>query len=128
MVVCLVLSFLMVLRSFDFAVIDPGESNCFDECLELDISNDSPETYEKREPWPLSFADGPWISYDLTNEKRSLSKSQDWGKRNAASRPLRLGKRPSNNRMFLRRNFYFDMVNPMTIRGTFKTLKPYSFF
>merc|ERR1719318_1215492 len=62
---------------------------------------------EDKIPWPLVYSLG----------KRSLSGTQDWGKRSAPARPLRLGKR----------SFHVDRMIP--IQGEkFKIRKPHSLF
>ena len=58
-------------------------------------------------PWPLIYSMG----------KRSLSGTQDWGKRAAPARPLRLGKR----------NFQIRKMNP-AFRDTLQSLKPHTMF
>ena len=62
---------------------------------------------EDKIPWPLVYSLG----------KRSLSGTQDWGKRSAPARPLRLGKR----------GFKIENLNP-AYGGKYNILKPHSLF
>ena len=94
-----------VLPSFGFAVKEEGGSNF--------NYTDSEEAFEAEIPWPLILHMGKRPQQD----KRSLSGTQDWGKRSASARPLRMGKR----------NFHFDRVIPVK-GGKFKIWKPHSLF
>ena len=57
------------------------------------------------DPWPQYFAEGYFGKRinELKHEKRSISGTQDWGKRSSASRPLRMGKR----------KYYFNKWSPI---------------
>ena len=92
-----------VLPSFEFALGEEGGSNF----------KDLEEAFETEIPWPLILHMGKRPQQD----KRSLSGTQDWGKRSAPARPLRMGKR----------NFHFDRVIPVK-GGKFKIWKPHSLF
>ena len=94
-----------VLPSFEFAVGEEGGSNL--------NYKDLKEAFETEIPWPLIFHMGKGPQQD----KRSLSGTQDWGKRSAPARPLIMGKR----------NFHFDRVIPIK-GGKFKIWKPHSLF
>merc|ERR1719206_496335 len=63
---------------------------------------------------PLIYSLGKMSS---VKEKRSLSGTQDWGKRSGPARPLRLGKR----------SFKITNMNP-AFRGLLNSLRPYSYF
>jgi hypothetical protein len=102
----LLLLLMVVLPSFSFAVEEEGGSNLFDY-------KDLEEAFEADIPWPLIFYMGKRPKQD----KRSLSGTQDWGKRSVSTRPLRMGKR----------NFHFDRVIPVK-GGKFKIRKPHSLF
>ena len=92
-----------VLPSFEFAVEEEGGSNF--------NYKDTEEAFEAEIPWPLILHVGKRPQQD----KRSLSGTQDWGKRSAQVRPLRMGKRI----------FHFDRM--IYIKGgKYKILKPHS--
>ena len=59
----------------------------------------------------------PWLLIYSMGKKRSVSGTQDWGKRSGPARPLRLGKR----------GFKITNMNP-EFRGLRNNLKPHSFF
>ena len=93
------------LPCFGFTVEEEGGSNFNYSDLE--------EALEAEIPWPLIFHMGKRPQQD----KRSLSGTQDWGKRSAPARPLRMGKR----------NVHSHRVNPIQ-GGRFKIRKPHSLF
>ena len=95
----------VALPSFGFAVPFEDGSNFNYKYLE--------EAFEEEIPWPLIFHMGKRPQQD----KRSLSGTQDWGKKSAPARPLIMGKR----------HFHFDRVIPIK-GGKFKIWKPHSLF
>ena len=94
-----------VLPSFEIAGEEEGRSHLIDRDLE--------EAFEAEIPWPFIIHMGKRLEQD----KRSLSGTQDWGKKSAPARPLRIGKI----------NFHFDMVISIKA-GKFKIQKPHSLF
>ena len=94
------LLFFLFVHNIGFAVLDPGMVVRFGS---LDLGNS--EEPLGVDPWPQYFADGYMGKRmnEMKHEKRSLSGTQDWGKRSSASRPLRMGKR----------KYYFNNWSPI---------------
>ena len=94
------LLFFLFVHNIVFAVLDPGIVVRFGS-----IYLRNSEEPLGVDPWQQYFADGYMGKRmnEMKNEKRSLSRTQDWGKRSSSSRPLRMGKR----------KYYFNKWSPI---------------